>query len=226
VGEHASSKSERTDLWLKVAAGVLTVLTAGLTLLAAFLNQQKQNAQGQAVDLQNEKAELQRQTTSLRQTIEQLQLEVKRLQEQNGAPSGEGPATTGGSDATSPERRQGELTLASGTAADLDTLEANWGVRAIVSRVQGADIANEVGRLEMLTDGYYSIIGTKKPSYGVCAAATGYQQQIDFSDLERVTYLCARTEEERFARLQILEHPARASGLAPIKLLVTVWEKP
>ena len=226
VGERAGGKGERTDLWLKVVAGVLTVLTAGLTTLAAFLNQQKNHIQGQAVDLQNEKVELQRQTASLRDTIGALQAEVRRLQEQTSGPAVDVPATGGEAGAAPAERRRGELALTSGTATDLDTLEANWNVRAVISRVQGADITYGVGRLDMSTDAYYSIIGAKKPAYGVCAAATAYQREVRFEELDRVSYLCARSEEGRFARLQILQYPSDSSSDRLVKLLVTVWEKP
>lgn len=189
--------ADATGSRLTVLEKVLTIIAALLALGTAYLgykgatiSEARDQAQAVVADTNDD-------LTSLQAKYDALQAENTRMRGQLGLP---GPTVDSPAPTTAATvRRSGQLTLAAGNSADLDSpSDPQWddGDSDIHYSYSGSSIGASSG-MGML------YLGDKKADYNICLNTTGYSRE----SIGTVAgaYVCIKTSENRYSAVRITQ---------------------
>jgi hypothetical protein len=175
---------------LAVLSAVLTLGTGFLAYKTAAISQAKDQAQATATTTTND-------LTSLQARYDALQAENTSLKEQLGLP---GPSADPQTPTAATVRHSGQLVLATGNNADLDSPSSDpqWSTGS-------TDIGYSVyaDRLDVSNALY---LANRKADYATCHNTTGYSDKsFDVGSVAPSKYLCVKTDEKRYSALRITQ---------------------
>jgi len=199
-GGGESPKSKRTTLekWLALITGLAALVSAGLGVVAAEINVEKNKAQTAADSKGADLSTLQDENSRLKQKNQQLESENNSLRAQPG--STDAPVEPQANSAVKP-RHTGPLVMTSGSKADLDAPQSQpqW-------NLQGGDAVdlsfdNNFGLYSSALLDLHATIAT----YDNCRNSgggygSGYLSPRDFAAGDN---LCVKTSDQRYAALRV-----------------------
>lgn len=194
--DSGSRKSTIAEKVLAVIAALLVVGSAYLGLQTARITQAKEQAQATAATKNVDLSLLQGQYNQLQNRYDQLQYENSDLKSQLGLP---GPTADPQSPHAASVRHSGQLVLASGVTADLDSPSSDpqW-------QTGSSDIRYAPGTIIPYARALY--LDDTKADYATCRNRTGYSSRnIDTGTVAVGGYLCINTTDKRYVALKITQ---------------------
>lgn len=196
--DSGSRKSTIAEKVLAVIAALLVVGSAYLGLQTARITQAKEQAQAAAATKNVDLSSLQGQYNQLQNRYDQLQRENADLKSQLDLP---GPTADPQAPQTGSVRHSGQLVLASGVKADLDSPSSDPQWQTGLS-----DIRYYPGRIVLYAHARALYLDDTEADYATCRNRTGYSSRnIDTGTVAAGNYLCINTTDKRYAALKITQ---------------------
>lgn len=177
---------------LAVVTAVLALGGGVLGYKTATVTQAKDQAQAVAADTNND-------LSSLQAEFDVLQAENMRLRAQLGLPTG--PTASAQAPTAASIRHRGELVLADGSYADLDSPSADPQWTTGSSEIS---YYSSQSLIDVFTSALY--LGGRKADYETCRNTTGYSDDdFDTGSVVPGDYICVKTDAKRYSALRITQ---------------------